>query len=509
MKLKKILQKSDIWLTIIIVLGILLVVNFFSYQLFFRLDLTQNKDYSISKVSKNVANNLDDLINIKVYFSDDLPSQYITLKQEVDDILDEYANYSDSKIKIDFIDPNSLENTDQEMYMLGVPALQFNVLEKDKYQVVKGYLGIVVQYGDEKEVIPVVENTRNLEYQITTAIKKVISDEMATIGFLASNGSLSVDTEITAAYQKIQELYDTELVDLTNQDSVSDSVDTLIVVGSRELFSDDQLKAIDEFLMKGKSIMFLLDRVGLAEGLSANLNDVGITNLLDSYGIKVQDNLVLDYSSGMASFNSGFFTFTTDYPFWPKITKDGFDQENVVVSKLESLVLPWVSSVELDNDILGEDNQVSVLAKSTNKAWEQTGSFDLNPQQNFNPSNNIGEKNLAVSVFGKFNSKYSEKSTDSGRVVVVGDAGFIEDSFLRQNPANILFFQNIVDSLSLDDDLISIRSKGVSERPIKELTEGQKLFIKFANIFGVTIVVVLFGLIRYFMRRRSKFVDEI
>jgi ABC-type uncharacterized transport system involved in gliding motility auxiliary subunit len=308
---------------------------------------------------------------------------------------------------------------------------------------------------------------------------------------------------------KIQELYETELVDLVNQENISDNVDSLIIIGSKEMFSEDQLKAIDEFLMKGKSAMFLLDRVSLQDGLLASVNDVGLVALLDGYGIRVQDNLVLDYSSGMASFNSGFFTFTTDYPFWPKITKDGFDQENVVVSKLESLVLPWASSIELDDGLFGEDNQVSILAKSTNKSWEQTGAYDLNPQQNFNPSNNIGEKNLAVSVFGKFNSKYLEDFTDSGRVVVVGDAGFIEDSFLRQNPANILFFQNLVDSLSLDDDLINIRSKGVSERPIKELSEGQKLFIKFANILGVTIVVVLFGLIRYFMRRRSKFVDEI
>jgi len=86
MKFKKLLKNSDFGIAVIIIIGILVVVNFFSYQIFYRWDLTDNKDYSISKASKKTVQNLDDIVNVKVYFSRNLPSQYITLEQEVGDI---------------------------------------------------------------------------------------------------------------------------------------------------------------------------------------------------------------------------------------------------------------------------------------------------------------------------------------------------------------------------------------------------------------------------------------
>src|SRR3990167_6126358 len=82
---------------IVIVVMIILVLNFLSYQIFTRFDITENKIYSISKVSKETIKNLDDAVNIKVYFSEDLPSQYLPVRQEVKDILAEYQNYANNK----------------------------------------------------------------------------------------------------------------------------------------------------------------------------------------------------------------------------------------------------------------------------------------------------------------------------------------------------------------------------------------------------------------------------
>ena len=93
-KLKKKINKTNTSITALFLIGIIIVVNFLSYQLFFRWDLTQNKVYSISKVSKNTVGKLDDIVNVKAYFSENLPGQLFSLRQEVEDILDEYQNYS-------------------------------------------------------------------------------------------------------------------------------------------------------------------------------------------------------------------------------------------------------------------------------------------------------------------------------------------------------------------------------------------------------------------------------
>ena len=127
----------------------------------------------------------------------------------------------------------------------------------------------------------------------------------------------------------------------------------------------------------------------------------------------------------------------------------------------------------------------------------------------FAPSNGQRQLTLAVSVFGNFNSAYDGSKTGDSRLIVVGDSDFVKDGFARNNPDNLVFFQNLVDSLSLDEDLINIRSKGITDRPIKELSDGEKAAIRYLNIFGLTIAVVLFGMIRYYMRRRSRFVDEL
>jgi len=505
---KKTKNQANLFLTAAIIIGILAVVNFFSYSIFYRWDLTQNKDYSISDVSKKAVGQLDDIVRIKAYFSENLPSQYLNLRQEVGDILDEYANYSKGNIKVEFIDPKDDQSIQKELYAAGIPQLQFNVLEKDKYQVVNGYLGMSIEYGGKKEVIPVVQDTNNLEYQLTVAIKKVTGKIRAVIGYVTSNGTLDESNGISVAYKKLQELYDVQNVDLSSAREVPANINTLVIAGPKEKFSNSEQGAIDDFLMKGGRILFMIDGVKVDNGLAASNNDLSLDNMFAKYGIKLNHDLVLDISSGLASFSQGFITFATNYPFWPKIVKEGFDHNNAAVAKLESLVLPWVSSVEI-TDNADKTNQISYLAKTTGDGWHQTDNFNLNPQTAMSTKDESKQYSVAVSDFGKFESAFGNQKTGDGRIILVGDSDFINDNFVRNTPDNLLFFQNIVDSLNLDADLINIRSKGVSERPIKDLSDGTKAAIRYLNIFGLTVFVVVFGMIRYFLRKRSRAIDEI
>ncbi len=494
------LKRSHWVVTALIVIAIFAVLNFFSYRIFYHWDLTQNKDFSISAASKKTVGNLDDIVNIKVYFSKDLPSSFINLRQEVGDILNEYASYSKGKVKVEFIEPQDDEKTRNDLANLGIPELQFNVLEKDKYQVVNGYLGMVIQYGDKKEVIPVIEDTGNIEYQLTLSIKKVTGQVKARIGFLSGEGA-ETESDIQTAYQALEKIYPVSQVDLSSAGSVPQDIDTLIIAGPQDKFGDKELKAIDAFLQRGGSVLAMVDGVKVGQGLIAQNNDTGLGKLLDSYGIKLNNDLVEDVYSGRASFSQGYITFSTSYPFWPEITKQGFDQDNPAVAKLESLVLPWVSSLEVDRSKLAGD-RVSYLAKTTERAWRQTKDFNLDPEKAF-AGGKEGQFDLALSASGRFKSPYGQASAAPGRLIVVGDSDFLRDNFLKQYPDNLLFFQNLVDSLGLDQDLINIRSKGVTERPLREISDKARVAFKYGNILGVTLIVLAFGLSRYFLRRRK------
>lgn len=499
-------KTNNIYLPAAILIGILIVVNFLSYQIFYRLDLTENKDYSISPATKNIAANVDDVINIKAYFSSELPSQLVNLRQEVSDILEEYANYSKGKIKVEFIDPKQNSDTEQQVGALGIPQLQFNVLEKDKYQVVTGYLGMQIKYGDKSEVIQVIDSTKNLEYQVTTAIKKLTSKTQPVVAFWQNNGAVDPTKEMTEAYKSLSAIYDLRTVDFAKDKKIDDAINTLIIAGPTEKFTDGELKAIDAFVMRGGSLLVMAEGVKISDSFTADKNDLGLNKILEKYGVKLNNDLVLDISSGIATFTQGYIRFALSYPMWPKVVKEGFDQNNAAVAKLESLILPWASSLNILDDKKDGLN-ISYLAKTTNSAWLETDSFNLNPQTITKPAS-TSQYDLALFLSGNFSSAFGQSSTAPARLAVVGNSNFIKDSFLQSSPDNLLFFQNLVDSLTLDQDLINIRSKGITDRPLKEISDGTKMFIRYANIFSLTILVIAFGVIRYFLRRRSTSSDK-
>ncbi|HTX86611.1 MAG TPA: GldG family protein [Candidatus Nanoarchaeia archaeon] len=519
-KLKKILAKIKSWklpkggdnfITIIIIIGLLLAVNFIFSQIHFRWDLTANGDYSLAAASKKTAAALPDVVNIKTYFSKNLPAQYLDLQQQVGDLLDEYASYSNGKIKVRQIDPATLKDAQNELAAKGIPTLQFNVLRNDSYQVVNGYLGIALQYGDKSEVIPVVSDTSNLEYQVTSDLKKLTGKNLPVIGLVTSNKTVpatgdpnSGDTLMTQSYAKLTDLYQVKNIDLS-KDALTDDITALLIVGPKDKFTDDELKKIDAFVMKGKSLILLVDGVNVAKGLSAAKNDLGLDKLLGAYGLKVNTDLITDTSNGRASFssNNGSYTmsYMINYPLWPKILPNNMDKTNVIVANLQSLIFPWASSIAVTPK---DGENVVYLAKSSGDAREETDNFALDPQAAGNVGGQVRQYNFAVYVSGKLMSAFGTGSTDKARIAVVGDSDFATDNFTGQGSDNLLFFQNLVDGLSLDSDLINIRAKTATERPITLPSTAAKETMRYLNIFGVTAAVLIFGVLRYFWRRRNK-----
>lgn len=498
-------QKSELAITILVVVGILAVLNFVSYKIFTHLDLTENKNYSLSKVSKKTVGDLKEAVNIKVYFSNDLPTQFIGLRQEVKDILSEYEAFSGGKVKLEYISPAEGNEVAKEMAEKGIPQLTFQTYEKDKAQVVNGYMGMTIAFQDKTETIPVIEqDTSNLEYQITSTIKKISSEDIASVAFLTSNGTANLQNQMSNAYEALSKLYTVETIDLEKSTEIAPEIDTLIIAGPKTEFKEEQLKSINAFVARGGKLLVLIDGVLVGQDLSAELNKTGLETLLEKYGVKVNSDLVGDVRNAVASFNQGFMTFSTNYPYWLKITSEGFASDKVAVASLENVILPWTSSLEI---VAGKEKSVMPLAFTSGKAWQEKENFNLAPN-NFLAK--VGNKKYSVAAIidGEIDNAYPSEGAEkmTGKIIVVGDSDFV---YNNGNADNLTFFQNLVDSLSLDEDLINIRAKTVTSRPIKEdLSDSERGFIRYGNIFGVTIVVIIFGMSRYYLRRKSRLIDE-
>ncbi len=242
---------------------------------------------------------------------------------------------------------------------------------------------------------------------------------------------------------------------------------------------------------------------------------------------KINNDFILDPSCEMASFSSGYSQFLTNYPFWPRTLKNGLNPDNPIVSQIESLVFPWVSSLNL-TDL--KDREGVKIVSSSDRSWADNAKT-LSAQQDFAPAGTQGQKLIAALVSGKFKSYFSDKEkpqktseiaeteekdeeefipeTAFARIMVAGDSDFIKDGFLNRFKSNLLFFQNSVDALTMDSSLTQIRAKSANDRPLKEISQGMKNSIKFFNIFGITALVLLAGLLRYFFRKKNKFSDQI
>jgi len=150
MPVRKLTYGVQSFLLSFLVLGILCVLNFLALDNFFRLDLTQYKEYTISPASRKLVSNLDDIVHIKVYFSRNLPPYLLNLERQVKDILDEYRAYGRGNLRLEFIDPSVDSKTEQRVRQLGIPKVQLNIIAKDQAQVRPAYLGLALFYEDKR-----------------------------------------------------------------------------------------------------------------------------------------------------------------------------------------------------------------------------------------------------------------------------------------------------------------------------------------------------------------------
>lgn len=502
---------------VIAVLIILVAVNVLGGLFKFRSDLTENKLYTLSDGTKRILDKLDSNVLVRFYFSKDnasVPVPLRTYAQEVQDLLDEYQQYSHGKVKVIKLDPKPDSDAEDSANLDGIEG-------QDTDQSDKIYFGIAVSCLDAKTTIPFLSPDREtlLEYDLSRAISSVANPKKPVIGVISALPVTGREAAPMMMQQRqdasqpwvflteLKENYTVRDVPMTT-DKIDNDVTVLVVVQPQGITDQAQF-AIDQFLLRGGKMVALLDPYSFVEaqmagpyGGAAGFSST-LSKLLPAWGIDFPtEKLIVDpnFATQIQRQND-----VVSDPTILSITGDGINKQDVLGAALSDLLMPFAGAFNgKPVDGLKED----VLVHSTKEAGlVDTALLQAGPdavQKAFKSANT--EYPIAIRLTGKFktafpNGKPEEKNAEKpsptptpagsptpapevlkeakseGVLILVGDADFAYDSIaghaqqvLAQNVfipsnGNLNFIQSCVEQLAGDSDLIGIRSRASGNRP--------------------------------------------
>ena len=517
------INKKEGLIQIGLIIGIAIVLCIFVNRLIWRADLTEDNRYTLSSASEQIAGQIEDPITVTAYFSEDLPPNLDLVKDEFRNFLDEFRAFSGGNLEYRFVNPNENDQTETEAQQAGIQPLLVNVRERDQVSQRRAYLGAVFQYGNQSEVLPVVRPNSSLEYEIALIVQKLVGENKPKIGLLQGHGE-PTQAAMTQTINQLQQLY--EVVNVSDVDStgVPADIEVLMIVGPEQPFIDSELLAIDQYIMSGGIAIFAVNKVNanLQQGGIGQPINTGIDRLLTAYNIPVKMNLLRDVSSTQIQVQTrqGAFNVVNNvrYPYIPMIPNFG---DHPISQGIESVIFPFVSTLDVTR--ADTSQTLSILARSSERADTTRQFFSLSPQQQFTEADfQASNLPVAASIEGTFRSAFAgddslaaELTTSSPTsLVVFGDGDFVINGTGPQQQSmpedNINIFVNSVDWLADASGLMELRTKGVTSRPLAQITDQTKTILKYLNVLLPILLVIGYGFYRYrtAQARRQKWMEE-
>ena len=509
-------NRIQIWgIYILIILNIIAFI-LLSDKIYFRLDMTEGKKFSISKPTKELLKKINKVkpLIFEYYYNDKFKehSAMALIAQYVEDILNEYKRISkgtvDVIIKTISYDKDAALISDLEN--IGITPFPLSEREKAESKTLLGISGILIKYGDDVSVVPVIYNDVGFEYMLDTEIDKILEKDRGTIGIMFNVSQRNFDQDYTFVKYAAENEF-SEIKMINSGENIPPEVSVLFIIGGENI-TDYDLFQIDQFLMNGGKAFIALGGVNIIinpqYGMFGFPNQSNLFNLLASYGIKINIDMIGDNDSFNPYMERDAYGYSPQrYPIWPKIISSNINKDHPAVDGLESFNLFWASSIDIDDKI--KQNAVS-LFHTTEKSWSEKENFQLQSQQYMYPIQQ-GEKafDMAYAIQGKLESYFKDKEIpenkegnvsftgnkiDSGetQLVVIGDDIFLWDNLIEKDQNAQIFILNSLDWFSKDHSLIEIRKKGRFTKSLDKVTNETQFKIRQKIIIIVSTIIIPF-----------------
>ncbi len=467
-----------------------------------RLDLTRGNLYTLAEGTREVLGNIDDIVTFKLFVSDELPPEVQLTLRDVEDLLADFRRAGGGQLVVEKIDPGDSDEGRTEASGMGIPELDFNVLRDDEFEVRRGYFGLAMQYADQREIIPIIDRTDDLELRMATAVVSMTTDARPRLRFASGFGAKQ-SFEMPALQQALGDRYSIGSVALDG-DTVPalnpDSIDVLVVAGPTEPMSPLALERLAEYVDGGGAAMLLVEGTQIdPQSPMASPVTSGLETFLEERGMRYDGGIVYDLASAerVQMGRQGIFAVVRSYPLWPILFRGA---DHPVTRDLNNLSVGWASSL-----ILTDSSRVTPLWTTTEAGGVQAPGSPIAPDmQAFPDESNLGVEVVAAAVDFALPAEEGEEGDGpepAGRMIVVADVDFLDEQFVRSSRQNLLFAANSVDWLAQDEALISIRSKDRTPPPLALESDFAKNALKWGNLVGIPLFFCLAGALRVTGRR--------
>lgn len=543
---------------------VLVFANVISSYLFRRFDLTSEKRYTLSESTKEVLKGLDDQVLFRVYLEgDDLPAEYRRFRNDIKNMLDQFRAYS-SNVEYEFINPNAFKTEEEKMQLYqtlvkkGLVPIPIATEEEgvQKQQVV--YPAMEVTYKGRETALQLqsaglssrsteeVINTsvENLEYNFVTALHRLTRPVQARVGFLTGHNELDkidiydiqmslvddykvenvyLNQNINALTGRIQNVSDSSV-------TVSNKYDVLVIPKPLETFSDKDLYVIDQFVMYGGKILWLVDALDAdldslqgKEQTFATRLPTNLDEMFFNYGVRINPDLLMDYRCrGIPMMGNDNRMQLVPWYYFPTLVPNS---DHPIVRNLDVLKTDFISSIDLiDNNI-----KKTVLLTTSDHVHIKNAPVNVQLADARIPVNDqlFNRSNLPVAVLleGSFQSLfrnrlatafmelseigYKSECEKPTQMIVVSDGDIIRngvqsseqglyplplgyDKYTDVMFANKTFILNAINFLAGDEAMIDARPRNIAIRRLDVAkVKSQRGYYQFANIVYPVVLVLL------------------
>ena len=580
---RKNIKRNEIT-SLIITLIIIVLVNIIGSFVYTRFDLTSEKRYTLSNTSKEILKNLDDYVYFRVYLEGEFPAGFKKLRKETKEMLDEFRAYS-KFIDYEFINPS--ESNDQaernETYKIlwqsGLNYYTETVQTNTGVQQIMIWPGIIMSYRENELAIDLLSgqsgqsqetvlnnSAQDLEYKLISAIKDISTHIKPTVAFIDGHGELS-DNEVYDIANTLSKKYlikratlNEQVGALTKRDFDRDSnivikpaFDAIIIAKPMIPFTEKDKFLIDQYIMYGGKVMWLIDPVSASMdslqnaestmGLALNLN---LDDQLFKYGVKLNKNLLLAYPCAQIGLVTGegnnLQSVLLPWYYFPLL---GAASEHPIVRNLEAVKSDFVSSLEPTTSA-PQIQKVPLLKTSDYTKVSSAPVYISLDILNQRPNANMFPQKGMTTAFllnGTFTSLYENRMTDEfmaskeigfkteskpTSMIVVADGDIIRnqlaqldyakknnkrvgaplplgyDQYTNNTYGNKQFIENAVAYLLEGDGLINIRSRELKIR-LLDMNKVNSNPIKWQiiNVVLPSALMIILGIVLAILRKKK------